>query len=124
MRRLLLKVFLVSPALIVSRNGCSPSDSAAKAFVNGEWFDGRDFQSAKIYTVNGVQTTRKPNGPVETVDLHRGFEVPAFGDAHNHFPSSKQDLAAAGGGSLVANQCQNNGFASDKKMTRQKRKRL
>jgi len=32
---------------------------------------------------------------METFDLHGGFVVPAFGDGHNHSPSSKQDLAAA-----------------------------
>jgi hypothetical protein len=34
-------------------------------------------------------------GIVESVDLHNGFVVSAFADAHNHFPSSRQDLAAA-----------------------------
>jgi hypothetical protein len=95
MRRVLLLFFLVSSPFIVSRERFSPSDSAAKAFVNGEWFDGKDFQSATFYGVNGLLTKRKPNGPVETVDLQGGFVVPAFADAHNHFPSSKQDLAAA-----------------------------
>jgi hypothetical protein len=95
MRQVLLLLFLVSSPFIVSRDGSSPSGSEAKAFVNGEWFDGKDFQSATFYTVNGLLTKRKPNGPLETVDLHGGFVVPAFADAHNHFPSSKQDLAAA-----------------------------
>jgi hypothetical protein len=63
LRRVLLLLFLVSSALIVSRDGSSPSGSAGKAFVNGEWFDGKDFQSATSYTVNGILTKRKPNGP-------------------------------------------------------------
>jgi hypothetical protein len=96
MRRIALLLFLASSSLLViSKIGSSPSGSEAKVYVNGEWFNGRDFQSATFYSVNGILTKRKPNGPVETVDLEGGFVVPAFADAHNHFPSSKQDMAAA-----------------------------
>jgi imidazolonepropionase-like amidohydrolase len=95
MRRALLLLFLFSSPLIFSKVGSSSSGSEAKAFLNGKWFTGRDFRSATFYAVNGILTQRKPAGRVETVDLHGGFVVPAFADAHNHFPSTKQDLAAA-----------------------------
>jgi len=94
MRRVLLLLLISSP-LIVSKVGPSPSGGQAKAFVNGEWFTGKDFQSTTFYAVDGILTRRKPAGPVQTVDLQKGFVVPAFADAHNHFPSSKQDLASA-----------------------------
>jgi imidazolonepropionase-like amidohydrolase len=96
MRRIVLLLFLVSSSLLIISNfGSSHSGSEAKAFVNGEWFNGKDFQTATFYTVNGILTKRKPDGPLERVDLQGGFVVPAFADAHNHFPSSKQDMAAA-----------------------------
>ena len=85
MKRIVLLLFLVSSSLlIISEVGSSHSGSEAKAFVNGEWFTGKDFQSATFYTVNGILTKRKPNGLLEIVDLQGGFVVPAFADAHNH----------------------------------------
>ncbi len=95
MRRVLLLPFLVSFLLVIPRVGSSPSGSETKAFLNGEWFTGKEFRSTTFYAVNGILTRRKPTGPMETVDLQGGFIVPAFADGHNHSPSSKQDLAAA-----------------------------
>lgn len=66
---MLLLLLVSSSLLIVSKVGSSHSGSEAKAFVNGEWFSGKDFQSATFYTVNDILTKRKPNGPLETVDL-------------------------------------------------------
>src|SRR5258708_9360829 len=95
MRRVLLLMFLVFSVLIVYKVGSSPSGSDAKAFVNGKWFEEQDFESATFYAVDGVLTKRKPSGPIETVDLQGGFVVPAFGDAHAHFPSTEQNFEMA-----------------------------
>ena len=95
MRRVLLLLFLVFSLLTVSRVGSPPSSSDAKAFVNGKWFAEQDFESATFYAVDGVLTKRKPPGPIETVDLQGGFVVPAFGDAHAHFPSTAQNFEMA-----------------------------
>ena len=65
----LLLILLVFTLLIINRAGSSPSGSDAKAFVNGKWFTGQDFESATFYAVGGILTRRKPSGPVETVDL-------------------------------------------------------
>jgi len=54
------------------------------AFVNGRWFDGRQFQAATFYTVDGRLTTTKPALVEEEIDLKEGFVVPPFGEAHNH----------------------------------------
>lgn len=95
-RRLLLLVFvLVSSIAIVSQAQSSSSSSGAKAFINGRWFTGKDFESGTFYTVNGFLTARKPTGLVRTIDLHSGFVVPAFADAHNHSPSSRHDFTDA-----------------------------
>jgi imidazolonepropionase-like amidohydrolase len=95
MKRVLLLPFLVFFLLATPRIGSLPSGSGAKAFVNGQWFTGQDFESATFYVVDGILTKRKPPGPIETVDLQGGFVVPAFGDAHAHFPSAEQNFEVA-----------------------------
>ena len=54
------------------------------AFINGQWFDGKGFQSTTWYSVQGRLTHTAPKGPFETVDLSGLFIVPPFGEAHNH----------------------------------------
>ena len=95
MRQVPLLLFLAVSLLTVSRVGSSPSSSDAKVFVNGKWFAEQDFESTTFYAVDGVLTKRKPPGPIETVDLQGGFVVPAFGDAHAHFPSTEQNFEMA-----------------------------
>ena len=52
--------------------------------LNGQWFDGKKFAPQTFYAVNGLLTHKKPSAVDETIDLHNGFVVPPFGDAHNH----------------------------------------
>jgi hypothetical protein len=92
MRRILLVLFLLSSIFIFCTLAPSSDDSAPTAFVNGLWFTGKAFRGATFYSVNGVLTRQKPSGPAKEVNLHGGFVVPAFGDAHNHFPSWQQNL--------------------------------
>ena len=95
-RLLLLLVFFQAPfPIIVSKIGSPHSSSQAKAFANGRWFTGKDFKSATFYAVNGILTKQEPTGPIETVDLQGGYVVPAFADAHSHFPSSEQNFEMA-----------------------------
>ena len=95
-RLLLLLVFFQAWFPILVAKVESPySSSQAKGFVNGKWFTGKEFQSTTFYAVNGILTNRKPTGPVEIVDLQGGFVVPAFGDAHSHFPSTEQNFETA-----------------------------
>jgi imidazolonepropionase-like amidohydrolase len=54
------------------------------AFLHGWWFDGKGFQQATWYSVQGRLTRTAPAGVVETVDLAGAFVVPPFGEAHNH----------------------------------------
>jgi imidazolonepropionase-like amidohydrolase len=95
MKRVALLPFLIFFLLAIPRIGSLPSGSGAKAFVNGQWFTGQDFESATFYVVDGILTKRKPPGPIESVDLQGGFVVPAFGDAHAHFPSTEQNFEVA-----------------------------
>ncbi|MCC7214759.1 MAG: hypothetical protein IT387_07865, partial [Nitrospira sp.] len=46
-----------------------PSGSDSYAFTNGRWFDGKGFQAATWYSVQGRLTRTPPQGKVETVDL-------------------------------------------------------
>ena len=95
-RLLLLLVFFQAPfPIIVPKVGSPGSSSQVKAFANGRWFTGKDFQSTTFYAVNGVLTKQKPPGTIETVDLQGGFVVPAFADAHSHFPSTEQNFEMA-----------------------------
>src|SRR5258708_14983791 len=105
MRQVPLLLFLAVSLLTVSRVGSSPSSSDAKVFVNGKWFAEQDFESTTFYAVDGVLTKRKPPGPIETVDLQGGFVVPAFGDAHAHFPSTEQTFEMANRNSLQSCTC-------------------
>ena len=74
----------------------------ARQFVNGRWFTGSTFKPATFYSVQGVLTKKKPAGKIETVDLQGGYVVPAFADAHSHFPDSDATLAWTNGASLAA----------------------
>ncbi len=91
---LLVSTLVLSSSSVSQARFSSPS-SEAKAFVNGRWFTGKDFESTTFYAVDGFLTMRKPTGRLQTIDLHGGFVVPAFADAHNHSPSSTHDFADA-----------------------------
>ena len=67
----------------------SPADKPAappKAiqFLNGQWFNGKSFAPATFYAVNGLLTHHRPAVVDAVMDLHSGFVVPPFGDAHCH----------------------------------------
>jgi hypothetical protein len=53
-------------------------------FINGQWFNGKAFQSYTLYSSNGILTRKKPQGDIETFDLANNFVLPPFAEAHNH----------------------------------------
>ena len=61
-------------------------------FVNGQWFDGRDFRRRAFYAVDGTLTGKKPVKVDEVIDLKNGYVVPPFGDAHNHYIAGPHDI--------------------------------
>lgn len=76
-------IMLLSPvAFGQGRAGESPLKQYE--LVNGRWFDGREFQDATFYTIDGRLTKVKPAVVDERIDLKGGFVVPPFGEAHNH----------------------------------------
>ena len=54
-------------------------------FVNGQWFDGKNFKRKVFYSVGGVFSDKKPEQIDETVDLKNGYVMPPFADAHCHY---------------------------------------
>ncbi|MFO0774700.1 MAG: hypothetical protein U0172_08560 [Nitrospiraceae bacterium] len=60
------------------------ADGKTTRFINGQWFDGQRFVSTEWYSVNGRLTMTPPDNIDAVEDLHGGFVVPPFGEAHNH----------------------------------------
>ncbi len=62
-----------------------PNEGAVTHFVNGLWFDGTKFVATDFY-VEGKFLTHHPHErrAYAEVDLHGGFVVPPYGDAHEH----------------------------------------
>ncbi|QNA44385.1 amidohydrolase family protein [Lacibacter sediminis] len=61
-------------------------------FINGQWFNGKEFVAAEFYSVNGLLTKSAPSSVDTVVDLKQQYIIPAFGEAHNHSPETDQDL--------------------------------
>ena len=61
-------------------------------FVNGQWFNGKEFIAGDFYSVNGFLTKNAPSSVDTVVDLKQQFIIPPFGEAHNHSPETDQDL--------------------------------
>jgi hypothetical protein len=62
-----------------------PNEGPVFHFVNGQWFDGSRFVKADFYSEGGILTHHPDERRgYQTVDLHGGFVVPPYGDAHEH----------------------------------------
>jgi Amidohydrolase family len=61
-------------------------------FINGQWFDGKEFVANDFYSVNGLLTKNAPSSVDTVVDLKQQYIIPPFGEAHNHSPETEQDL--------------------------------
>jgi len=53
-------------------------------FINGNWFNSYSFEKKTCYAIGGVLSFHRPAHVDATIDLHGGFVVPPFGEAHNH----------------------------------------
>lgn len=63
-------------------------------FINGQWFNGKDFTKGDFYSVNGVLRKQQPERVDTTIDLKNQYIIPPFGEAHNHSPDTDQELDA------------------------------
>lgn len=61
-------------------------------FINGQWFNGKEFIATDFYSVNGLLTRNAPASVDTVVDLKQQFIIPPFGEAHNHSPETDQDI--------------------------------
>lgn len=61
-------------------------------FINGKWFNGKDFTATDFYSVNGSLTKNAPATIDTIVDLKQQYIIPPFGEAHNHSPETDQDI--------------------------------
>jgi imidazolonepropionase-like amidohydrolase len=69
---------------VFSQTQSNHSSRKIYEFINGQWFDGKNFQRQTFYAVDGVLTKKKPSGIDETINLADGFVIPPFAEAHNH----------------------------------------
>jgi amidohydrolase family protein len=61
-----------------------PPATSTTAYRNGFWFDGSRFVPRTAYVVGQTLSFRTPKRVNATIDLHGGYVVPPFGEAHNH----------------------------------------
>lgn len=94
MTRISSLVFALT-TLAITASAQENSTSAYK-YINGRWFNGKEFVPRTYYSVFG---TLHPNMPAfriaQTFDLQGGYVIPACGEAHNH-NAVKSNRAALG----------------------------
>jgi imidazolonepropionase-like amidohydrolase len=62
-----------------------PNTGAVTHFVNGFWFDGTKFVKTDFYVEGGLLTKHPDERrSYASVDLHGGYVIPPYGDAHEH----------------------------------------
>jgi hypothetical protein len=70
------------------------TDAPAVTLINGKWFDGVAFSDRTMYMSRGVFTGAPAQTPDSVIDLHGGYVVPPFAEAHNHnFDASSPETA-------------------------------
>src|SRR6185503_8617797 len=93
----MLKIQHIIPvALLLGVSASVRPDQREVKLVNGRWFDGTRFESRTMY-MSGERFIPKPRiDPDSVIDLHGGFVVPPFAEAHNHnFDASSPETAKA-----------------------------
>jgi hypothetical protein len=73
---------------------CNQANAQKKSihFINGQWFNGKDFTTGEFYAVNGFLTKTKPPVTDTIIDLFNQYIIPPFGEAHNHSPDVELEL--------------------------------
>lgn len=100
---LTLRSLTAAICVCIATVGCAPAPSAsgiplpaslALELVNGHWFDGSRFADRTMYSVDGYFSDHRPARVDSVVDLHQGYVVPPFGEAHNHNIDASNAAAA------------------------------
>ena len=72
------------------------ADQREVKIVNGKWFNGVRFESRTMYMSGGMFIAKPRTDPDSVIDLHGGYVVPPFAEAHNHnFDASSPETAQA-----------------------------
>jgi imidazolonepropionase-like amidohydrolase len=88
-----LAVGLIGPLTEVRAQAGASAQQSSCQFVNGLWFDGKDFKRRTIYSAHGSLTHKKPAKVDEVIDLEGGYVIPPFAEAHSHKLDLKSELA-------------------------------
>ena len=92
---LLAMALFAPPANLAAQQNTADKPTALLknlCFLNGQWFNGKTFAPQTFYSVRGLLTRHKPMIVDATVDLHNGYVVPPFGDAHCHYFDEASDV--------------------------------
>jgi hypothetical protein len=81
---LVIAVLLLSSAPAHGQSSGKQPSPHNYGFINGRWFDGREFTSKTFYSVGGFLSSRRPQKIDSIIDLKGKYVVPPFGEAHNH----------------------------------------
>jgi hypothetical protein len=66
-------------------NSLSDVHQAGYKFINGQWFDGKQFVRKTMYSINGIWSDAAP-GKIDSVfDLKNRFIIPPLCETHTHF---------------------------------------
>lgn len=68
------------------------SQSHTVAFRGGHWWVGNQFIDRAMYATDGIFRTHRPLRVDTTIDLHRAYIIPPFGDAHAHHFDSPRNI--------------------------------
>jgi hypothetical protein len=96
------RVVAVVCALVVAFNGTAAvaTQDPVYEFRDGRWWDGREFESRTVWSVDGTLTDTRPARVDSVVGLAGGYVVPPFGEAHTHtlayVPSRAGDFLSEG----------------------------
>lgn len=88
-RRGLYLSWLVFSGLLGGANAIAQVDPQTRtlgniALVNGQWFNGTDFERKTFYSIDGRFSLTKPKRVDRTLDLNNLWIVPPFAEGHNH----------------------------------------
>src|SRR6516165_4245549 len=70
-------------AVITVSLGCA-AHVPTIAYEHGRWLIGDSFVERRVYSVADRLTFARPRRVDKTIDLHNGYVVPPFAEAHNH----------------------------------------
>jgi hypothetical protein len=79
-------IFTLLLSVFLSSKGAEAQITKATniELVNGQWFNGKSFETRIFYSVNGKFTSHKPSHIDTIINLAGTYIVSPFGEAHNH----------------------------------------